>query len=195
MAQRAEEFIDQNAFLQPNVAGRIRVIALEIRLIQIGLVVFDGASRLLDWRVGVRWFDVKRNLRVVPSDRFLELLEFYAPAIVVARRIGHRSVRNNKRFVTLLHYIRDETRRKGAFMAVLSTHQVRRHFASSGLVTKQQIAEHISREFGELSSRLPKTKKPYQSEKRAMLIFDAAATGIAFFASQARQKDSAQPSG
>lgn len=167
----------------------MRLLALEVRLIQVGFVVFEGSSSLLDWGVGVRWFEARKQSPVAqPSNRFRALMSLHKPSVVVTRRIMYRLAKDREAFAAVMRLIRAECKHHKAALRILHAHRIRRYFASRRLETRRQIATHIAERFEEVSWKLPKEKKPYQSEARAMLVFDAAATGIAFFDEQAQQK-------
>jgi hypothetical protein len=153
------------------------LIALEIRTSKFGFVVLEGPTRLLDW--GVRWFG-DGTLRSTVSDRITTLLRFYRPYVVVVRSRTYYSASRSNRFAKIVDTIRAEARRNSTKFKVLNPRRVRDHFASNGPATKHAIASAIARQFAELSWKLPNPRKPYQSEAPAMVIFDAAANGIAF---------------
>ncbi len=89
--------------------------------------------------------------------------------------------------------IRTETRRTSTKFRIVTTRQVRAHFAPLGLTTKHGIATSIAKQFEELSWKLPQRRKPYQSEAPVMAVFDAVANGIAFFWTQTPSSPDIQP--
>ncbi|HET9410043.1 MAG TPA: hypothetical protein VFO39_22595 [Candidatus Sulfotelmatobacter sp.] len=66
---------------------------------------------------------------------------------------------------------------------VISAKALRETFAGQNR-NKQEIASTVATRFPELLSILPPKRKPWQSEDYRMSIFDAAAVGIAYFASE-----------
>jgi len=156
------------------------LLALEIRSRKVGFAVFEGAARLLDW--GVRWFGTKNQpLRPIVSKRIGALLRLHKPCMVVARDRNYYSARANRRFATILHSIRAETRRHSAKFIILPARKLQRQFAWRGYTTRHEIATSLAERFDELSWKLPARKKPYESEAPSMVIFDATANGVAFF--------------
>jgi len=193
MAERAQEPIAGTVRPGIDVSERTRLLALEIRLSKIGFVVLEGPTKLLDWGVGVRWFGRnKRSLKHAVPNRLRALMHLHGPSVVVARWISHYSAPANKRFATILRAIRAECRRDSAEFKALPTRQVQRHFALLGHTTKHEIATSLAERFEELSWKLPRPKKSYQSEAPAMLLFDAAATGVTFFGGSAPQNGDIQ---
>lgn len=155
------------------------LLALEIRASRLGFAVLEGSARLLDW--GVRSFgEQNQEVRPAVSDRIITLLAFHNPWTVVMRAHKYHSAVNNKKFLAITAAIRAETKRNSTKFCVLTTGQVRHHFALRGQVTKHDIATSLANQFEELSWKLPHRRKAFQSEAPAMLVFDALANGIAF---------------
>src|ERR1700722_6126314 len=62
-----------------------RILALEIRFSKFGFVVFDGPTKLLDWKV--RSYAGRSALRrAILEKRIHSLLDLYTPSTVVMRR-------------------------------------------------------------------------------------------------------------
>lgn len=169
-----------------------RLLALEIRASRIGFAVFEGPTRLLDW--GVRSFENDRkNLRSSVSDRIGILLAFYEPfALVMRSRISH-SASHQRTLAKVIGAIRVESRRHSTRFIVLTTRQVRNSFVAKGKITKYDLALSVAQQFDELTWKLPRRRKSYQSEAPAMVVFEAVANGIAFFHKRARTNPTIQP--
>jgi hypothetical protein len=192
MAKRAQEPIGRPYSASNSPGPRNRLLALEIRSSKMGFVVYEGPTKLLDW--GVRQFGVKEDsLRSTVSSRIEALLRIHNPLTVVARDRTYYSAAANRRFAIIVSLIRAGTKRHSATFKILSTRQVQRHFALRGYVTKHGIATDLSGRFEELSWRLPTRRKPYEGEAPAMVIFDAAANGLAFYGRPARQEGRIDP--
>lgn len=160
-----------------------RFLALELRTSRFGFAVIEEPANLLDW--GVRSFGEQRGkLRSTVSDRIATLLGFYRASVVVARTRDYSSAFRNRRFRAVLRAIKAETERNSGKFRVLTAHQVKNHFAAAGLNTKHEIATSLTRQFEELSWKLPERRKVYQSELRVMLVFDALANGVALLGRQ-----------
>lgn len=157
-----------------------RLLALEIRSGKMGFVVFEGPTKLLDW--GLKWFGFKkRALRPIVANKINTLLNLHNPSTIVVRKRNYYPVAENRRFARIVSSIRAETRRHSAEFKILTSRQVRLHFDERGGLTKHGIATNLVGQFEELSWKLPHRRKTYESENPKMLIFDAAATGAAFF--------------
>jgi hypothetical protein len=157
------------------------VLALEIRASKVGFAVIEMPGRLLDW--GVRSLAGPREqLRSVVADRIATLLAFHRPYAVVVRIRKYHSRDQNRKFGAIVSAARTETRRHSTKFRTITSVQVKAHFALNGEMSKHDIAETLADQFEELSWKLPAHRKPYQTEARAMLIFDALANGVAFTA-------------
>jgi hypothetical protein len=161
-----------------------RLLALEVRASRLGFAVLEGSARLLDW--GVRTFrEQNKGVRSAVSDRIITLLAFHSPSAVVVRTRKYHSTVNNNKFLAIVAAIRTEAKKGSTKFYILTTHQVRDRFALRGQVNKHDIATSLANQFEELSWKLPRRRKVFQSEVPAMLVFDALATGIAFVERQA----------
>lgn len=168
-----------------------RLLALELRASKLGFTVLEIPATLLDW--GVRSFgEENEDLKSGVSDRIGILQAFYKPSAIVLRLRQYHSVSQNERFMAAVTAIRSEARRTATKFVVLTAGQVTRHFAQRGKVTKHEIATTLARRFEELSWKLPRRRKVYESEAPAMLVFDALANGIAHLEREARSTGGTQ---
>jgi len=157
-----------------------RLLALEIRASRFGFAVLEGPTKLLDW--GVRSFGEQRGrLRSTAADRIATLLAFHKPFAVVVRIRKYHSSIQNRRFAGIMASIKAETRRNSTKFCALTTRQMRDRLALNGQTTKHDIATSLAKQFEELSWKLPRRRRFYQSEAPVMVVFDAVANGIAFF--------------
>jgi hypothetical protein len=156
-----------------------RLLALEVRASKLGFAVLEGSARLLDW--GVRSFgEQNKEVQSALSDRIITLLAFHNPSTVVVRVRKYHSAFHNRKFLSTVAAIKAETKRNTKEFCVLTIQQVRDHFALRGQITKDDIATSLANQFEEISWKLPRRRKAFQSEARAMLVFDALANGITF---------------
>ena len=145
-----------------------RIIALDLRPKSLGYVVFEGETRLLDW--GVHRFPCGMNaVRTPPSPKIMELLAMYFPdALVVKRpRSGSDEV------------LRQATGARNLPIHFLSPREVKSIFPNCR--NKEQIASAVSERLPDFLWILPPRRKIWKSEHYRMKIFDAAATGLAYF--------------
>jgi len=154
-----------------------RLLAVEVRPQRIGFAVFEGPDRLLDW--GVR--DASENVRPpeLIGKKIGILMDLYLPSATVVRQRRVRSARLCRRIETATRVIRREARQRAIKFHTLASQVVQRSFANSA--TKHEIASRLVERFPELSWKLPTKRKVWKSEDYGMVIFDAAAAGLAFF--------------
>jgi hypothetical protein len=163
------------------------LLALEVRASRVGFAVFEGPTRLLDW--GVRSFEKgNKTLKSSASDRIATLLAFHRPFAIVLRARTCNSGSQRRALAMITNSIRVEAKRHSTKIIVLTHRQVQSCFAPDGQITKHDIAVILAKRFEELSWKLPLRRKSYQSEAPVMAVFDAVATGIAFFERQAPKR-------
>ncbi len=154
-----------------------RIVALEIRASKIGFAAFEGPSRLLDW--GLRSVG-NGVLNHVMTERIRTLIEFYRPSIVVVRERNPKGKREQRTLKRIREIISRETRNHAARFTAINSQEFRAFFDSRAVKTKYGIASEMAKRFDELSWKLPRQRKPYESESPSMAVFDAVATGIVF---------------
>jgi hypothetical protein len=156
--------------------GYMRILALEVRYRRFGFVVLEQKPmRLLD--CGTRSF----TSPAVLIERLEPIIAMFDPCVIVVRRPGHTSVVHLEGVESNLRTIRLESTRRSIPMEFVTVHEVRRVFHESG-TTKDAIAATIAKTFSELHWKLPPRRKAWISEGHNMVIFDAAATGLAYLA-------------
>lgn len=64
---------------------------------------------------------------------------------------------------------------------------VRQRFCVYGISSKDDIASAVCDIYPELSSRLPKKRRPWESEHYSLALFEAAALGVTFFSMRDRR--------
>jgi hypothetical protein len=159
-----------------NAGWHERVLALEVRPKKYGFVVLEGPDVLLDW--GIRSY---RNEQIVRSGRFDSLLQSYAPHCVVIRLRRHHSQKAAEAVRNAITEISDDMGRHSIKTRFISWTTIRRIFERRGCKNKHQIHSLLAEWFDEISWKLPARRRPWQSERPNTLLFDALATGVAFF--------------
>lgn len=168
-----------------------RLLALDVRISKLGFAVFEGPTSLLDW--GVRSFDKgSKALAANVSDRLGVLFAFYEPSAIVIRSRNYHWRSHKRTEAKIMAIIKSESRRRSISLTIVTAKQVRGAFSKNGDIYKHDIALQITNQFQELSWKLPRRRKAYQSELAAMLVFDAAATGMTYFRTNNRQQPTAK---
>jgi hypothetical protein len=104
------------------------------------------------------------------------------------RRKDSSSKRARKIILSVIRTIKAITKSRSIQFQILNTRAIRSLFVDYGCTTKHQIASVIATWFEELSWKLPRQRKPWEREPHFMPIFDAVATGIAFFDQRGRRE-------
>jgi len=152
-----------------------RLLALDPLTKGFGFVVLEG-EELIDWGVrGAKGVNNKERLRKVNR-----LIDRYQPDIVVFEHYDRKTRRRTMRTKEFIREVRMLARRKRIQSRAILQSQVRKTFVLSG-ANKYEIAVEIANRFPELSTRLPRRRKPWMSEDESMSIFDAAALALTLF--------------
>lgn len=154
-----------------------RRLALEIRSRKFAFAVLQGTD-LLDW--GTRRFPPGVPGIGAAIARLGFLLKLYSPSVVVARRTRRVKDKSSEHAAHVLRGIRGNLKRDGILFVALARRDVRKLFAQFGCHTKQEIAAAVAERFGELKSRVPRARKPWNPERNIVAVFDALATAVAF---------------
>jgi hypothetical protein len=156
-----------------------RILALEVRPRVTGFAVLEIKPSLLDW--GTRKQGVSEpQLAGVVARKINALLDVYAPSAIVVRARNVLSQGAHGRIRTVIGVVRGEAKKRSVTFQTISTKAVRRFFAEHNRTTKYQAATLLAEWFPELSWKLPPKRKSWKSEHHRMVVFDAAATGLAF---------------
>lgn len=108
-------------------------------------------------------------------------MDAYEPTRIIVGRPRATASANSSGGSRLLRMIRKEAKRRAMTMAALSGGEARAFFAKDGCKTKHAIARLLATWFEELARQLPPKRKPWHSERYNTLVFDAAASAVAFF--------------
>jgi hypothetical protein len=151
-----------------------RIVALEIRRSCFGYAVFEGPKRLIDWGVTSPSPLNRATYRV--QSRINWLLKHLPPVAVVvkvSRLEGHHS--------QILQLIKKEAESRLIPVHVVSLNELRHVFSIFSVRNNDDIAEVLTRIFPELLFRLPRKRRPWLKEARAMIVFGAISVGFAYW--------------
>jgi len=156
------------------------VLALDVRHSRFGYALFSGPKRLLD-----------RGASTVPSQcsdragwirqRMALLLQHGAPSSIVMKQLRRARLSGNTDGVPILNAIRLAAKEHGIPMYVIGREEIESVFHVFHARTKEEIARAVVGIFPELLGRLPPIRKKWQPEAHGMIVFDAIATGIAYW--------------
>lgn len=155
-----------------------RLLALEVRPQRIGFVVLQDTTTLLDW--GVRMYGTRKsNAPSVACARVATLMDLYAPAVMVIRRRDISRPPRRKIGATVTR-LTAEARRRSISCRFVTVNEVRRFFARHNGTTKHAIASLLSGWYPDLVWKLPRKRRPWDSERYNTPLFDAAAAAVAY---------------
>lgn len=157
--------------MKPLFVGRI--LALSVDWQSFGFALFDSPHELMDW--GTRNFRGGVNAVKVPlAAKLLLLFDAIRPDALVVMK---PKTRKRKMIVAKITKL---ARTQGIPVAFVSGTDVRKVFAPANQ-SKYHIAAGIAARYPELLPRLPSARKPWQSEKYGITIFEAAAVGFVYY--------------
>jgi hypothetical protein len=162
-------------------SGKAKILCLEVCPQRFGFAAFYGPVDLIDWgTMNYRGTGARRLMTV--RERLSSLLKLHSPTCLVMRWRSCSSTRANKKTLSAVETIREKAKQSGLKVRTMGTKEVLRFLSTHDCRTKQQMASRIALWFTELSPKLPRARKPWQPERHNMVVFDAAASGITFFA-------------
>lgn len=157
------------------------ILALDIRHSRIGYALFSGPKRLLDW--GASAVPVQcSNRKKWAQQKMIALLRHCSPEFIVAKHQRGARLSKNAKGKPILKEILSVAKERGVPIHFLGCDEIHSAFRIFQAHTKEDIACILMEKFPELLIRLPpKRKKWWDSEPRRMIIFDAVATGFAYW--------------
>ena len=151
---------------------RVRVLAVDPTSKGFGFAVIEVDLFLVDYGIARVW---SKRLREF-VDKTYSLVEKYRPVMIILPRISSAKARGRAR--AKVSALAAHLRLHHHSVAVLPREIVLKTFEPSG-TTKHEIAIAITKAFPELTSRLPRKRRPWMSEDESMNVFDAAALALA----------------
>jgi len=164
-----------------NREKEIRVLAIDPTKRGLGFAVLEGPLTLVDW--GEK--SARREKNVQSLTKTNELMRHYNPDILVLE--DWRGLRRGERIQRLLRKIIGLAKRRRLKTRCLARSQVHAVFASSGTLTKHEIARVVARCFPELAPHLPPYRRLWMNQDHRMTFFTAVALGLTFFHSKRRK--------
>jgi hypothetical protein len=154
-----------------------RILAVAPSTRGFGFAVLEGREALVDW--GVKSVDGDKNARSL--ERLEALVACYLPEIIIMEDHSAKGSRRSPRIRELGRQIIAAASKRKIRVALFSQQAVRRTFFADGEGTKHALAEILAKRFPEeLDSRLPRKRRPWDSEAHSMDIFEAVALVLVF---------------
>lgn len=136
-----------------------------------GYVVFEGPFTPHDWGTVI----ARGDKNAVCLRKLDLMLERFTPEALLLEATGKGSSFRSERIARLYQAVATMAASRGINVHVYPLGDVKACFASVGARTRQEIAEAVARHIDAFGHRLPKARKPWQSEDRRMALFCAAA--------------------
>ena len=163
--------------MQQTPTDPTRIFAVDPTTKGFGYAVFETPFHLVDW--GLAHVSGEKESGAVA--RFEELLDQYRPDIVILEDPTAPGSRRRPRVQKLLERLRDTARERGIAVHLIPRLAVIECFSSPDKrATKYSITEHLAETFPELAMKVPRRRKPWQSEDERMATFDALALAVTY---------------
>lgn len=156
------------------------VLALHPTSKGFGWVVFESPLVPIDW--GIATAKVRRGTKVLR--RLERIANRYEPDVMVLEEFDGGDSRRGPRIQKIARSIVSLGERRGLYVPIYGRDAVRECFAPFGATSRHEIAEVIASHIKALAMRLPKKRKPWESENPRQSIFDAAALALTYYTSR-----------
>ena len=154
-----------------------RIFALDPTTKGFGYAIFETPFHLVDW--GLAHVSGEKESGAIA--RFEELLDQYRPDIVILEDPAAPGSRRRTRVQKLLERLRETARDRGIAVHLIPRLAVIECFSSPDKrATKYSITQHLAKTFPELAVKVPRRRKPWQSEDERMATFDALALAVTY---------------
>ena len=151
-----------------------RTLAVDLASRGFGYAILDAKGRLVDW--GFR--RVRGDKAAESMSRIMDLLEWYAPEILVHEDCDATTSRRAPRIRALAREVRRMAKAVEVRVMSVSWQHVRAVFGRSARATKDQIAARVAHLYPIMSRHLPPKRKIWMSEDERMNMFDAVALAL-----------------
>lgn len=152
------------------------IFALHANSRGFGYVVFDGPFAPYDWGT----VSAKGDKNSVSLRKLEKMLDRFAPETLIleeACSVANRSDRIARLYKAIIALCQG----RSVDVAIYRLGDIKACFATIGAKTRQEIAEAVARQLPALDHRVPKPRKPWQSESRRMPMFCAAALALTHY--------------
>lgn len=142
-----------------------------------GYVVLEGPTRLVDWKVK----RVPRPKNQKTIEALDELLGLYMPSYLILDAPDDLASPRGHRIKGLLRDLANCAADRGVIPVPVPRQVVADLFEPMEASTRREVAELLTVQFPELLPYLPPRRRLWDSESRAMSVFNAAAMVLAFY--------------
>ncbi len=142
-----------------------------------GWVLFEGDLVPVDWGIA----SAKENRSAKCMARFQKLLDQYHPSALILEKFEEDDSRRNDRIRTLVQTMLGFANNRDMDVLVYSREEIGTALTGNIKATRHEIALAVAEQMPFLQSRLPKSRKLWESEDWRQCQFDAAALGITHY--------------
>jgi hypothetical protein len=168
-----------------SISNDPRILALVIRASRLGFVVFAGPKQILDW--GTYSIPRAGPSAERSSKRILSLISSFTPSAIVAKPARRKNDVDARFAKKLLRSIVREATLQSIPVVRINETEMKRGFQMFKGKSKYDRARVLVSIFRELDWKMPLVRRPWQSEPRVMMVFDAAAIGFAYWQAHGTQ--------
>lgn len=141
-----------------------------------GWALFEGPLVPFDWGT-VHIKGVKNSGAL---DRFKKLLDKFEPAVLAIESFDDNDSQRSERVRQLCRELVDLAEAGGVRVHVYFRSQIANTFGMAETATRDEIAGAVANRIAVLRSRLPKPRKPWQTEHPSLALFGAAACALTY---------------
>jgi hypothetical protein len=142
-----------------------------------GYVAFEGPFTPYDW--GIVFARGDKN--AVCLRKIEMMLDRFAPETLLLEAYGRGTSLRSERIARLYRSIISLAAHRSVNVVVYSRADIKAAFKTVGASTRQEIACAVARHVDAFRHRLPRPRKPWESEDRRMALFSAGALVLAHF--------------
>lgn len=156
------------------ISKQVRIAALSLSSSGFGYAVMEGNNQLVGY--GKMVIKKNKNARVLVHTG--KIVSRYQPNVLVLQDVNAKEAYRHQRIKKLHRRITARAKKSKIEVVEISGKELRSTLLGNTAGTKQEMAEHIAKQFpDELASRIPTKREAWTSEDSRMDIFDA--VGIA----------------
>lgn len=159
------------------------VLAVHPNSTGLGYVVFEGPFAPFDW--GTLQPRREKNARCLR--RIERLIERLQPEFLILEAVGVAPQESRNRVARLRAGLVNLALQNEIEVSLLSRGDVQGCFANVGAKTRQEIAEAVARQVPALARRIPKPRRPWETENPRIAMFTAAALALTHYALGAKR--------
>lgn len=150
-------------------------LALDLASGGFGFVVVTRNAELVEWATR----GVRGNVESRLFEKLWVLVDFYRPDSVILEDPDDPDARRGPRIVQSLREITTRCRSRRIPVRLVRRSDVRKAFSALPSLTKHAIATYLVGRYPVLAPRLPRKRRPWQSEELRIRIFGALAFALA----------------